>query len=193
VALIAGVDEVGKGALAGPLTVGIAIVEDVFLKPEGLKDSKRLKESQRERLYPILKEVCVDWSIGHARSDECDALGMGEAQLLAASRALGALRVQPDEFLIDGPWNFLGLQNCSMHIKGDSRFTAIMAAAVLAKVTRDRLMVVAAETYPGYGFETNKGYGTEAHLEAIRRLGPCEIHRTSWKPFRRIARGQTNA
>lgn len=183
--LVVGLDEVGRGAWAGPLTVGAAV-----LPPDrrvyGVRDSKALSEVVREALYDKVARWCSAWATGHASPAECDALGMSDAQRLAASRALEALGVQPDYVVIDGNWDFVNSPG-SPHrapvrtiIKGDSTCLAIAAASVLAKVTRDRIMRADADSFPAYEFASNKGYPCPRHKKALAGWGPTSIHRLSW-------------
>jgi len=181
---IAGFDEVGKGALAGPLTIGLAVVGDDEAL-DGLRDSKRMSAKKREAMFEPIQNWVVDWAIGQASNVECDELGMEAAQRLATTRAWDGLPTfRQDmiaEVLVDGPWDFFGGATCV--VGGDDKVQAISAASVLAKVTRDRLMVDYAEVYPEYGFERHKGYGSPQHLAAIDAHGACSIHRISWSTF----------
>lgn len=176
---VAGVDEVGRGAWAGPLTVGAAVLPR-DRRVNGVRDSKMLSEKQRERLFDRISEWCVTWAVGHATHEECDALGMSAAQKLAAKRALGGLSVPVDKVLLDGNWDFVGDGRTIKLVKGDARCLSIAAASILAKVTRDRIMRAEAEHYPGYDFEFHKGYSCESHMTALRGMGPSSIHRRSW-------------
>lgn len=174
---VVGIDEVGRGAWAGPLTIVAAVV------PKGrrvykIRDSKMLTESEREAMFGRVAEWCDDWAIGHASAEECDQLGMSEAQRLAASRAIGGLNHRPDHVLVDGNWDFVG--GATKIVKGDQKSLSIAAASILAKVTRDRLMRVMADTYPAYNFEANKGYPCPVHKAALQVAGPSPAHRRSW-------------
>ena len=175
---VAGVDEVGRGAWAGPLTVAAAVIprERRIYK---VRDSKMLKESERELLYDRIIDWVEAWGVGHASEVECDELGMSAAQKLAARRALEATDVELDHVLIDGNWDFVGGSNTKI-VKGDAKCLSIAAASVIAKVTRDRLMRSMAEQYPGYFFQDNKGYPCPVHKAAIKGYGPSAIHRRSW-------------
>ena len=184
--VVAGLDEVGKGAWAGPLTVGV-VVANRQKRITGVRDSKMLTETEREALIDRLTSWATAWSVGHASNDECDALGMAAAQRLAARRALDSLSVTPDRVLLDGNWDFVGGGIAQTIVKGDATSLSIAAASVIAKVTRDRIMREAAIRYPGYGFEKHKGYGTKRHLEALRTLGPCPIHRRSFQPVAQLS------
>ena len=176
---MAGVDEVGRGAWAGPISVGAAIV------PQGrrvykVRDSKMLTEPEREALFERIGSWCDDWSIGHASAEECDRLGMSAAHKLAAERALNGLTVVPDAVLVDGKWDFVANGRTRMIVKGDATCLSIAAASILAKVTRDRIMREAAPHYPAFGFESNKGYPDPRHQAALHAYGPSSIHRRSW-------------
>jgi ribonuclease HII len=177
--LVAGVDEVGRGAWAGPLSVGVAILP-TDRRVYKVRDSKMLTEDEREKLFDRVAQWCVAWAVGHASSEECDLLGMSEAQRLAARRALDSLGVEPDCALVDGRWDFVGARRTRLIVKGDASCLSIAAASVLAKVTRDRIMRAKAESFPGYDFELNKGYPCPTHIRALRVWGPTSIHRRSW-------------
>ena len=177
--VIVGVDEVGRGAWAGPLMVGAAV-----LPPDrrvyGVRDSKMLTEPARERLYDRVAGWCTAWAVGAASQEECDTIGMAEAQRRAARRAIEGLGIQPDHVLIDGNWDFVGTGSTTRIIKGDATCLSIAAASILAKVTRDRLMRREAEHFPGYEFDSNKGYPCPRHKMALHALGPTSIHRRTW-------------
>lgn len=176
---IVGMDEVGRGAWAGPLSVGAAVVPK-HRRVNNIRDSKMLRESERERLFDRIADWCEAWSVGHAEQWECDAYGMAEAQRLAARRALDGLGLVADHVLVDGNWDFVCRGNTKLLIKGDARCLSIAAASVLAKVTRDRRMRQAAEHYPLYNFENNKGYPCPRQKAALRAYGPSAIHRRRW-------------
>jgi ribonuclease HII len=176
---IAGVDEVGRGPLAGPVvTAAVILPKDFSLL--GVDDSKKLSPKRREELFEQIKEAAVCWAIGRREPDRIDAVNILEATKEAMLDAVKALPVRPDHVLIDA----VRLQGLDMPqtsiIKGDARSVSIAAASILAKVTRDREMVEMAGIYPGYAFESNKGYGTSAHYEGLRKLGPCPIHRKTF-------------
>lgn len=175
--VVVGVDEVGRGAWAGPLTVGAAIVprEKRVYK---IRDSKMLIENEREALFDRIADWVEGWAVGHASAEECDELGMSEAQRLAGRRALDQLRPGVDDILVDGKWDFIG--GARMIVRGDATSLSIAAASILAKVTRDRMMREQAEQYPGYNFEGNKGYPCPVHKAALQAWGPSSIHRRSW-------------
>ena len=179
--VVVGVDEVGRGAWAGPISVGAAV-----LPPDKrvykVRDSKMLTEDERERLYDRVASWCRAWAVGHATQVECDTLGMSEAQRLAARRALAGLGVEPDHVLLDGRWDFVGKgpSATTRIVKGDAKCLSIAAASVLAKVTRDRLMRDEAPHFPGYDFDLNKGYPCPRHKAALKAWGPTSIHRRTW-------------
>ncbi|MGI8938216.1 MAG: ribonuclease HII [Iamia sp.] len=177
--VVVGLDEVGKGAWAGPLTIGAAVLPP-DRRVNGVRDSKALTEPERERLYAKVSEWCRAWSVGHASPTECDALGMSEAQRLAARRALAALEVTPTAVLLDGRWDFVGAGTTRLIVKGDATCLTISAASVLAKVTRDRIMRGLADDHPGFEFQANKGYPCPRHKVALRGQGPTAVHRRSW-------------
>lgn len=176
---VVGMDEVGKGAWAGPLTIGAAVLP-ADRRVNGIRDSKLLTEDARESLFEPIASWCVAWSVGHASNDECDELGMSEAQRLAARRALDALGCVPDQVLMDGRWDFVGGDNTRTIIKGDMTCLSIAAASVLAKVTRDRIMRSCAAEFSMFAFEHNKGYPSPVHRAALAELGPTRLHRRSW-------------
>ncbi len=176
--VVVGVDEVGRGAWAGPLSVGAAVVPR-HRRVYKIRDSKMLTEDEREALFARVAGWCVAWSVGHASPQECDELGMSDAQRLAARRALDGLGITPGRVLVDGNWDFVG-GNPVRIVGGDATSLSISAASVLAKVTRDRIMRDLAVHYPAYGFDRNKGYPGPRHRAALHALGPTTIHRRSW-------------
>jgi ribonuclease HII len=177
--VVVGIDEVGRGAWAGPLTLGAAVVPR-DRRVNKIRDSKMLTEREREALFDRVAEWCVAWSVGHASEEECDELGMSEAQRLAARRALEGLGVGADRVLLDGNWDFVGEGTSELLVKGDARCLSIAAASILAKVTRDRIMRAEAEHHPYWAFELNKGYPCPRHKTALQGIGPSAIHRRSW-------------
>lgn len=177
--VIVGVDEVGRGAWAGPLMVGAAVLP-ANRRVYGVRDSKMLTEPERERLFDRVARWCTAWAVGAASESECDEVGMAEAQRRAARRAIEALGVTPDQVLVDGNWDFVGLGCTKRIIKGDASCLTIAAASILAKVTRDRYMRAEADNYPPYEFDSNKGYPCPRHKMALRALGPSAIHRRTW-------------
>lgn len=177
--VVVGIDEVGRGAWAGPLTIG-AVVVPKDRRVNKIRDSKALTEREREALFDRIAGWCEHWAVGHASPQECDELGMSDAQRLAARRALEGLDVEPDHVLIDGKWDFVGGGRTRMIVKGDASCLSIAAASILAKVTRDRIMRDDDEQFPAYDFAWNKGYPCPRHQQALRGLGPSAIHRRSW-------------
>jgi ribonuclease HII len=177
--LVAGVDEVGRGPLAGPVVAAAVILDDT--QPLfGLTDSKKLSEKKRKILSAEIKNKSLAWSIACVEADEIDRINILQASLLAMKKAVESLRLMPDHCLIDG--NKLPQLNCTAEaiVKGDLKEPAISAASIIAKVYRDQLMVEQAKLYPEYGFEKHKGYPTKQHREAIQVYGVLEIHRKSF-------------
>jgi ribonuclease HII len=177
VTVVVGVDEVGRGAWAGPLSVGAAVVPR-DRRVYKIRDSKMLTEDEREAMFERISGWVEAWSVGHASHTECDELGMSDAQRLAAKRALGGLGLSPDHVLVDGNWDFVG--GAQRIVRGDRTSLSIAAASILAKVTRDRMMRGVAPEYPGYNFEGNKGYPCPTHKAHLQAMGPSAIHRRSW-------------
>jgi ribonuclease HII len=177
--VVVGMDEVGRGAWAGPLAVGAAVVPKQR-RLYKVRDSKMLTEAEREVMFDRVAQWCEAWSVGFATQAECDELGMSAAQRLAARRALEGLGVGADRVLLDGKWDFVGGGIARTIVKGDATCLSIAAASILAKVTRDRLMRREAESFPGYEFEHNKGYPCPQHRIALTGMGPTSIHRRSW-------------
>ena len=177
--VVVGVDEVGRGSWAGPLSVGAAVVPQ-DRRVYKIRDSKMLTEREREAMFDRVAEWCVAWSVGHASHLECDTLGMSAAQKLAARRAVDGLGLEVDHVLIDGSWDFVGGGNTTRIVKGDATCLSIAAASILAKVTRDRIMRAESEHFPGYDFDSNKGYPCPRHQIALRGMGPTTIHRRTW-------------
>ncbi|HEY5665278.1 MAG TPA: ribonuclease HII [Gammaproteobacteria bacterium] len=188
--LVAGVDEVGRGPLAGPV-VAAAVILDPDRPIEGLRDSKKLTPAMRTRLAREIRMKSVCFAIGHAGEREVDELNILEASLVAMERAVERLGVEPEHVIVDGnrPPRFEGSKarySVEARIKGDQSVPSVSAASILAKVCRDRLMRRLDRNYPGYGFASNFGYPTRAHLEGLRRLGPCPVHRLSFGPVREV-------
>lgn len=181
--LIAGVDEAGRGPLAGPV-VAAAVILDPDRPIEGLRDSKKLSEPVRERLALEIKEKALAWSVAHASVEEIDSLNILQATLLAMKRAIEGLSVRPQLVLVDG--NRLPKLKIPMNaiVKGDDLVPAISAASIIAKTTRDGWLRDIDAQYPEYGFARHKGYGVKAHIEAIRRFGVLPVHRKSFAPVR---------
>ena len=177
--LICGVDEAGRGPLAGPVCAAAVILPKGLVIP-GLNDSKKLSDKRRRELFPIIQQEAVSFGIAFASQEEIDEINILQATFLAMRRAMEQLNPQPEFALIDGNRETDFGVPCKTVIKGDSLSANIAAASVLAKVTRDNWMMEAAEKYPGYGFEIHKGYGTKAHYAALEKLGPCAIHRRTF-------------
>jgi ribonuclease HII len=189
--VVVGVDEVGCGAWAGPVTVG-AVVMPSDRRVYKLRDSKVLQPAERERLAARIREVAIGIGIGHASNEEIDAHGLSEARRLAARRALDALPVRPEVALLDGNWDFLagyGTDN-ELLVGGDGRSTSIAAASIVAKVTRDAMLRAWDADHPRYAFASNKGYPSPPHRAALREHGPCALHRHSWAPIVALRQGQ---
>jgi len=186
--VLIGVDEAGRGPLAGPVVAAATVLNDSLMLPK-LNDSKKLSEKQREFIFEELPNYCRYYSIGEASAQEIDEIGILNADFLAMRRALVPITSQLDEkklsykILVDGNLYIREIdENLQMPvIKGDGRIACIAAASIFAKVHRDRLMVKFGEQFPNYGFEKHKGYGTKVHLAAIKKFGDCEIHRKSFK------------
>lgn len=182
--LIIGVDEAGRGPLAGPVVAGAVILCDGGII--GLNDSKKLSESKRIKLESEIKSRCR-WAIGVASVEEIDTINILQATMLAMRRAVEGLGVEPAMILVDGnrlpKWRY----SARVIIGGDAIEPVISAASIIAKQARDAMMVAADARYPGYGFARHKGYGTAAHIEALKCLGPCSIHRRSFAPVAAIA------
>ena len=179
VSLICGVDEAGRGPLAGPVCAA-AVILPRNTEIAGLNDSKKLSEIKREKLYDEICEKAVSFGIAFASVEEIEQLNILNAAMLAMNRAIAQLEPQPELALIDGNRSSAIEINSHCVIKGDAKCADIAAASILAKVTRDRYMLEMVEKYPEYHFERHKGYGTKLHYEALREYGPCEIHRPSF-------------
>lgn len=177
--IICGVDEAGRGPLAGPVYAA-AVILGKGQTIEGVNDSKKLSEKKRELLFDKIINECKDYSIGTASEKEIDELNILQATFLAMKRAVDGLSVKPDCALVDG--NQIPNLDCDVTtvVKGDAKSESIAAASILAKVSRDRYMLEMAEKYPQYGFEKHKGYGTKLHYEMIEKYGICDIHRKSF-------------
>ena len=182
---LAGVDEVGRGPLAGSV-VAAAVILNPQLPIEGLRDSKKLTASRRETLAQLIRSRALGWAIGSASVAEIDELNILQASLLAMHRAVLALQFQPEYILVDGNrlprWQYAS----EAVVRGDDRVPAIAAASILAKVHRDNALIALDSVYPGYGFASNKGYPTAAHLQALGALGVTPIHRRSFAPIKKI-------
>ncbi len=186
---IVGLDEVGKGAWAGPLMIGAAVLRADVLDMDqpaafmgGARDSKQIAETQRDAVFDVIARTTAAWAVGFASAQECDALGMNSAQQLAAKRALDQLGVTPDAAIVDGRWDFVAphVARVIAQVKADTTCLSVAAASVLAKVSRDRLMREWSVDFPQWHFETNKGYPCPKHRMALQGYGPSAVHRTSW-------------
>ena len=183
---VAGVDEVGRGPLAGPVVAGVAVLPR---RPRGrwvqlVRDSKELTRSQREEVLPHLRDVALALEVGVSTAEEVDHYGIVGATYLAMRRAIDAVPLRPQFLLVDGfPVSSVSIPQKAI-IHGDALCLSIAAASIVAKVTRDELMHGEDEAHPGYGFARHKGYATPQHLRNLRRLGPCPIHRYSFAPIR---------
>lgn len=196
---IAGIDEVGRGPLAGPVVASSAMFSSNVIKaglPNSLKDvndSKKLSEKKREHLFDVLNDFDgVDFGISIIESEEIDRINILQATHKAMSKSLISLENNPDHLLVDGrPVKSLGKSQSAI-VKGDSLSYSIGAASIIAKVTRDRMMKKFDLKFPGYGFSSNKGYGTREHLNALNDLGPCSIHRLTFAPIRKDPQDELN-
>jgi len=182
---LAGVDEVGRGPLAGPV-VAAAVILDPERPIEGLRDSKKLTERRREVLAEQIRERALAWSLGRAEVHEIDEINILQASLLAMQRAVAGLSVVPELVLVDGNRCPQLDYPSQAVIKGDALVPAISAASIIAKVSRDREMIELDSSYPGYGLAKHKGYPSKAHLEALQALGVTPVHRRSYAPVRRL-------
>ena len=179
IGLICGVDEAGRGPLAGPVCAA-AVILPRGLEIPGLNDSKKLSEKKRDELFGVICKEAISYGIAFATVEEIEDINILNAAMLAMNRAIAMLDPIPELALIDGNRNSAIEMNSRCVVKGDAKCADIAAASILAKVTRDRYMLEMAEKYPQYGFERHKGYGTKLHYEALREYGPCEIHRPSF-------------
>lgn len=184
---IAGVDEAGRGALAGPVAAGAVVLppgdKNSFTTLEGVQDSKIMTAEDREKWAVVIKKIARSWGVGFASAAEIDRIGIVPATCLAASRALAKLDCEVEHILVD----FITLPDMVIPqtplVKGDARSLSIASAAILAKTARDALLIEMDLEFPGYHFASNKGYGTEAHRKAIEEFGPCDQHRSSFSPI----------
>lgn len=182
--IIAGVDEVGRGPLAGPV-VTAAVILDPSRPIEGLNDSKKLSQKRREALALEIREKALCWSLGRAEIDEIDQMNILHATMLAMQRAVAVLSIKPTRILVDGNRTPDFMIPAEAIVKGDGKIAEISAASIIAKVCRDQEMCKMDEMYPGYGFSAHKGYPTRDHLAAIQTLGITPIHRKSFAPVQR--------
>ena len=182
--IVAGVDEVGRGPLCGPV-VTAAVILDPSRPIAGLNDSKKLSEKKRDELFDEIKEKALAWSLGRAEVEEIDRINILQATMVAMQRAVAGLSVRPSLVLVDGN-RTPGFDGCrsQAEVKGDGRIAEISAASIIAKVARDREMAELDALYPGYGIAGHKGYPTKAHMEALKNLGVTPIHRRSFRPVR---------
>ncbi len=183
--IVAGVDEVGRGAIAGPVTIGVVAIDaSVGEIPAGLRDSKLMTPKRREAMVPLAKEWCLAWATGSATAQEIDKIGIMSALGLAASRALQKLGVTPDVLILDGNSSFLVEEDNGprvvTRVKADQDCACVSAASVIAKVERDALMTELHQQFPQYGWDGNKGYGAKVHTDAIKSHGLTDLHRKSW-------------
>jgi len=204
--LIAGMDEVGRGCLAGPVSVGVAVISiDCINPPENLADSKLLTHEQREELLPLVKSWVKDFAVGHASNDEIDEIGLTRALRRSGRRALAQLETKPDHLILDGKHNWLmpekethnmfeqefddGPLSADLKIiaqvKADLTCASVAAASIVAKTTRDQMMTELSKEFPNYFWAENKGYAAPEHLEAIKSFGATKYHRVSWKTFQK--------
>jgi len=204
--LIAGMDEVGRGCLAGPVSVGVAVINiDCINPPENLADSKLLTHEQREELLPLVKTWVKDYAVGHASNDEIDEIGLTRALRRAGRRALVQLVTKPDHLILDGKHNWLMPEKETQNmfeqefddgplsvdlkiitqIKADLTCASVAAASIVAKTTRDQMMAELSKEFPNYFWAENKGYAAPEHLEAIKSFGATKYHRVSWKTFQK--------
>lgn len=190
-ASVVGIDEVGRGAWAGPVTVG-AVALNPNDRIRGLRDSKQLSANARTRLAATIESRAVATAIGHASNLEIDQLGLSSALQLAAHRALQSLTIDPQVVLIDGPWNFVAQYATTSEtiVRGDQVCASIAAASIVAKVARDTIISSFDGQFPAYDFASNKGYPSPKHRQALWQVGPCSLHRHSWKPIAKLAQGE---
>jgi ribonuclease HII len=181
--LICGVDESGRGPLAGPVIAAAVILEEGNII-KGVADCKQLSAKKRELLFPIIQQKCLAWAIGRAEVEEIDKINILQASLLAMQRAIDQLAIKPELILVDGLHCPKIKFSVKAIVRGDETVHVISAASILAKVIRDREMIAYAKKYPQYGFAKHKGYGTKQHLEAIKQYGITAIHRRSFAPVK---------
>jgi len=184
VRLICGVDEAGRGPLAGPVCAAAVVFEPGRRAPAGIADSKVLSARERERLADIIKKKALAWSVAWASVEEIDSLNILQASLLAMRRAVESLSILPDEVLLDGTYCPVLSVSARAIVDGDAKVKVIAAASILAKTARDAEMCRLHQCFPQYGFDEHKGYPTRAHLRALRRHGVCEVYRRSFRPVR---------
>lgn len=189
---IVGVDEAGRGPLAGPVVAAAVVFNNdkIIVRKlieTGVRDSKTLSFKKREFLYDIIIENCSDWSVGIVSEEIIDKINILEASLLAMKTAIEKLHVEPDFLLVDGKHTIKNYPASQIAIpSADQNIFSVSAASIIAKVTRDRMLVDFDKKYPGYGFAKHKGYGTKLHLEMLAKMGPCKIHRKSFGPVKKL-------
>jgi ribonuclease HII len=191
---IAGLDESGRGPLAGPVVAAAVVFSDRKTMSEllkaGVRDSKLLSSKRREDLYDIIIYKCQDWSVSTVSEEIIDRINILEATKLAMKKAVSKLKINPDFLLIDGNYMIEDYPASQVAVpKADQYIFSVSAASIVAKVTRDKILTELDKKYPGYGFAEHKGYGTKFHLEMLNKKGPCEIHRKSFRPIRGFASG----
>jgi ribonuclease HII len=207
--VVVGIDEVGRGAWAGPLMVGVVVIPQIGISGSdgvdhgefpGVRDSKMISETRREQMFSELAAWCRAWAVGAASAEECDRLGMAAAQRLATGRALDGLGLRVDAAVSDGKWDFISplVPHVEMRVKADQESVSVAAASILAKVTRDRWMRNLATDLPYWAFETNKGYPCQRHRAGLAGYGPSAAHRRSWvfmdtQPWPGVRRVDPNA
>ena len=180
---VAGMDEAGRGPLAGPVVAAVVILPHDF-HMDSIKDSKKISEKKRAILYDEILKNAIDYGIGICHEDEIDHLNILQATFKAMKKAIGQLNTKPDLILIDGLKGQINYYNCKYIVKGDSKSQSIAAASIVAKVSRDKYMIEYEKIFPEYGFEKHKGYGTKFHIKAIKKYKSSPIHRKSFKPIR---------
>ncbi len=184
--MIGGIDEAGRGPLAGPVVASVVILPRGIIIP-GINDSKKLTPRQREKLYKIISTVAIDWGVGIVEPEVIDEINILQATYMAMRQAVDKLRVHPNLLLVDGNRSISDVQILQYPVpRGDTFVTSIQAASIISKVIRDKIMVEYDAIYPKYSFAKHKGYGTEGHLQAIGQHGVCEIHRTTYAPVREL-------
>ncbi|MDD5606063.1 MAG: ribonuclease HII [Patescibacteria group bacterium] len=188
--VVAGIDEAGRGAWAGPVVASAVVLPDDLADDLGINDSKQLTPIQREEIFEVVNGIAKDIGVGIAEVDEVDKLGVAQATYVAMQRAVEGLKRPPTHILVDGfKVNFKDIQSIGI-IDGDAKSLSIAAASVVAKVIRDKLMVEAHKRYPRFGFAIHKGYGTKLHQERIQKHGICGLHRKSFEPVRQFLKGE---
>lgn len=184
--MIGGIDEAGRGPLAGPVVASVVILPQGIIIP-GINDSKKLTFGQREKLYKIISTVAIDWGVGIVEPEVIDEINILQSTYMAMRQAVAKLRVTPHLLLVDGNRSISDVEIPQYPVpRGDTFVTSIQAASIISKVIRDKIMIEYDTIYPNYSFAKHKGYGTELHLQAIEQYGVCEIHRTTYAPVREL-------